>query len=177
MHNLSKLLFLPFYLIALGCGSDPEIHIILPEGFKGEATVVCDEVSGIPIKESDSGIITLEIPTNGILITQLPMSCKIDKRKYFYKNAEGAVTEIPKMSELEEIRSWTRKIGAADPEREIIGAYEEMCGFKTDNGFNTQSVTIMTYNELQDSLASPFFAIRNHLNIQKELKKCQESKR
>jgi hypothetical protein len=174
--RLSRSLLFVLCVGFVGCGSDQQVHFILPEGFKGEVTVICDEPCGIPAVEADPGVTVFNIPESGILITQLPQSCDIGNRKYFFKTTSGQLIEIPKMMELEEIRNWTSSNNVQDTQREEVGAYMEGCGFKQDNGFNSQSVTIMTYNELQDSLKSNFFMMHNFQNVQRELKKCNDSK-
>lgn len=171
---LSALLI--FCLGFSGCGTAPEVHFIIPEGFKGEITVISGEPCGISDYKFDPEVITLIIPKSGILVTQLPHNCDISHRKYFYKSESGQLTEISKMTKLEEMRNWTKTNNTQDAQRNEIGAYMEGCGFKVDNGYDSESVTIMTYNELQDSLASPFYAMRNFLNVKRELKKCQDSK-
>jgi hypothetical protein len=157
-----------------GCTSEIEQNFIIPQGFKGVVTLICEERCG-EMNIVKSNIVTYEIPLNGILITQNSMICDIKNRKYFFKNSDGNIIEIPRMSGFEENRDWTRLNGNSDSEREIVGVYDEFCGFKSDNGFNSQSFTIMSYNEFQDSIESPFFSIRNHLNILRELRKCKES--
>lgn len=89
--------FAIFYLAVLmfgGC-KDPEPEdYLLPQGFKGRATIIFNQKSGTPARYED-GRRVYEIPTSGILLTQFKPEYGIINRRYYYIDNSGKKTLLP----------------------------------------------------------------------------------
>lgn len=175
MQNLNfiKYIVIFFSILLISCSSITEEHFILPEGFKGEVTVVYEEPCGIKIEKNKDNVYVYSIPKSGILIVNMPMQCNTEKRKYFYKNAEGVLTEIPVMWKVGEERHWSSNQDPNDPDRKVLGVYMVSCGYKIDNGYSKQSASILNYNELQDSLSSDASYMGNFKRVVQCIKDCE----
>ena len=78
------------------------------------------------------------------------------------------------MTEIEEKRKWDEENpNILDPERQELGVYMLSCGYKGDNGINSQSAFILNYNQLQDSLSDASYSVRRNNTIVSELKDCR----
>ena len=168
----NKLISIIPFLIS--CSANVEEHFILPYGYNGEVTVIFDEPCGIKVEKNANNIREYNIPQSGILITNVPHQCNTNKRIYYYKKANGELVKIKQMTEIEEKRKWDEENpNILDPERQELGVYMLSCGYKGDNGINSQSAFILNYNQLQDSLSDASYSVRRNNTIVSELKDCR----
>lgn len=78
----------------IGCKNPEPEDYLLPEGFKGRATVIFNQKEGVPTKY-ENGRRIYEIPANGILLTQFKDQYGIVNHHYFYIENNGKKTALP----------------------------------------------------------------------------------
>jgi hypothetical protein len=76
------------------CHQKPEAETyLIPEGFKGRATVIFNQKEGASPKY-ENGRRVYEIPANGILLTQFKDEYGIVDHQYYYINSSGKKTAL-----------------------------------------------------------------------------------
>ncbi|MGD0799107.1 MAG: hypothetical protein ABR910_15440 [Acidobacteriaceae bacterium] len=68
-------------------------RFILPQGYQGEVYVVHSVPGGAPPERSFFGTITYRIPSDGVLLSQVPIST-YTRSEYFYESKDGKLTKI-----------------------------------------------------------------------------------
>ena len=78
----------------LSCSNPEPEDYLLPEGFKGRATVIFNQKEGASPKY-ENGKRVYEIPANGILLTQFKDEYGIVNHHYYYVDSNGKRTALP----------------------------------------------------------------------------------
>lgn len=160
LFNMKKiLLIVSTFGLLMSCGPKkvtPEIFLI-PSGYRGTVNVIFNEPCGQ--KESKEGKKRLYIvPENGILITQFKMELGIINEEFYYIDAKGGRTSIPKMMLSDFNEETTTKRNENEPPRDQVGVFQwgntGMSQWEGEQEYNYYSFYIGTYTEVRDSFST-----------------------
>jgi len=136
----------------------PEIFLI-PSGYCGTVKVVFEEPCGQKETLEDKKRIYI-IPENGILISQFKQEFGILNQEYYYVDAKGERTLIPKMMLQDFNEATTTKRNENEPPRDQVGIFEwGSTGASEMEGRVKVSYYIFhvgTYTEVRDSFTTLF---------------------
>lgn len=136
----------------------PEIFLI-PAGFHGKVRVIFDKPCGLTeLMEGKKRIYT--IPNSGILITQFKSEFGIINQEYYYVDANGNRTLIPKMMLQDFNEATTTEPNANEPSRDEIGIFEWGTTFNVQREgmepYEGYEFYVGTYTEVRDSFSTLF---------------------
>lgn len=149
----------PAYFLLISCGSKkvtPEIFLI-PSGYRGEVKVIFGEPCGN--KESFDGKKRLYIvPESGILISQFKQEFGIINQEYYYVDANGQRTLIPKMMLSDFNEETTTTINEHEPPRNQVGIFQwgntGNTQLEGDKRYMYYQFYVGTYLEVRDSFST-----------------------
>lgn len=91
---LSYFIILMQVLVLSSCNQKPKPETyLIPEGFKGRATVIFNQKKGVPSKY-ENGRRIYEIPANGILLTQFKEEYGFIDHQYYYVDSSSKRTAL-----------------------------------------------------------------------------------
>lgn len=155
------ILYYAFAAFIISCGSKkvtPEIFLI-PFNYHGTVKVIFNESCGQ--KETFDGKKRMYIiPENGILITQFKQEFGIINQEYYYVDAKGSRTLIPKMMLQDFNEATTTERNEHEPSRNQVAIFQwgntgtaQLTGEKK---YDFYMFHVGTYTEVRDSFTTLF---------------------